>query len=180
MTIEFYVTTSLSTNPFNCIIYGPILMAASSPPYGFIFLVLVCLILSDGKSDHVKFTFWCWIFLCPANILGICSGCSWVTWKQSDPFGICISALLGGVQVFPGSSDGKKSTCNAGDTGSIPGSGRSPGEGNGNPLQYASLGNPLDRGAWLATGQGSQGVRPTERLTFSLFTGGVQEAFGPG
>ena len=43
---------------------------------------------------------------------------------------------------FPGGSDGKESTCNAGDPGSIPGSGRSPGEGNGNPLQYSSLGHP--------------------------------------
>ena len=39
---------------------------------------------------------------------------------------------------------------NAGDVGSIPGSGRSPGEGNGNPLQYSCLGNPMDRGAWQA------------------------------
>ena len=43
---------------------------------------------------------------------------------------------------------------NAGDLGSIPGSGRSPGEGNGNPLQYSSLGNPMDRGVWLATAHG--------------------------
>ena len=45
----------------------------------------------------------------------------------------------------------KNSPANAGDAGSIPGSGRSPGEGNGNPLQYACLGNPMDRGAWGAT-----------------------------
>ena len=45
---------------------------------------------------------------------------------------------------FPGGSDGKESTCNAGDPGSTPGSGRSPGEGNGNPLQYSCLGNPMD------------------------------------
>ena len=44
----------------------------------------------------------------------------------------------------------KKSTCNAGDPGSIPGSGRSPGEGNGYPLQYSCLENPLDRGTWKA------------------------------
>ena len=44
-------------------------------------------------------------------------------------------------------SDGKESACNAGDMGSIPGSGRSPGEGNGNPLQYSCLENPMDRGA---------------------------------
>ena len=46
---------------------------------------------------------------------------------------------------------GKESACNSGDTGSIPRSGRSPGEGHGNPLQYSGLGNPMDRGAWLAT-----------------------------
>ena len=49
-------------------------------------------------------------------------------------------------QGFPGSSGGKESVCNAGDMGSIPGSGRSPGEGNGNPLQYSCLENPMVRG----------------------------------
>ena len=49
---------------------------------------------------------------------------------------------------FPGGSDGKASAYNPGDPGSIPGSGRSPGEGNGNPLQYSCLENPMDRGAW--------------------------------
>ena len=49
---------------------------------------------------------------------------------------------------FPGGSDGKKSACNAGDPSLIPGSGRSPREGNGNPLQYSGLGNPMDRGTW--------------------------------
>jgi len=48
---------------------------------------------------------------------------------------------------FPGGSVGEESACNAGDTGLIPGSRRSPGEGNGNPLQYSCLGNPMDRGA---------------------------------
>ena len=47
---------------------------------------------------------------------------------------------------FPGGSDGKASIYNAGDLGSIPGSGRSPGEGNGNPLQHSCLENPMDRG----------------------------------
>ena len=51
---------------------------------------------------------------------------------------------------FPGGSGGKESACNIGDPGSIAGSGRSPGEGNGNPLQYSCLENPMDRGAWLA------------------------------
>ena len=49
---------------------------------------------------------------------------------------------------FPGSSEVKASACKAGDPGSIPGLGRSPGEGNGNPLQYSCLENPMDRGAW--------------------------------
>ena len=52
---------------------------------------------------------------------------------------------------FPGGSVGKDSACIAGDLGSIPGSGKSPGEGNGNPLQYSCLENPMDRGAWWAT-----------------------------
>ena len=47
-----------------------------------------------------------------------------------------------------GGSDSKESVCNAGDPGLIPGSGRSPGEGNGNPLQYSCLENPMDRGTW--------------------------------
>ena len=52
------------------------------------------------------------------------------------------------TQDFPGGSDGKVPVYNAGDLGSIPGSGRSPGEGNGNPLQDYCLENPMDRGAW--------------------------------
>ena len=52
---------------------------------------------------------------------------------------------------FPGGSEVKASACNAGDLGSIPGLGRSPGEGNGNPLQYSCLENPMDGGAWWAT-----------------------------
>ena len=53
-----------------------------------------------------------------------------------------------------GSSDGNESACNAGDQSSIPGSGRCPGEGNGNPLQYSCLENSADRGAWWATVHG--------------------------
>ena len=55
---------------------------------------------------------------------------------------------------LPGSSDGKATASNAGDLGSIPGWGRSPGEGNGNPLQYSCLENPMDRAAWQATAHG--------------------------
>ena len=59
--------------------------------------------------------------------------------------------LFGG---FPGDSDGKQSTSNAGDPGSIPGLGRYPKEGNGNPCQYSCLKNPMDSGAWQATVHG--------------------------
>ena len=55
---------------------------------------------------------------------------------------------------FPGGSDRKASAYNVGDPGSIPGLGRSPGEGNGNPLQYSCLENPMDRGGWKVTVHG--------------------------
>ena len=77
-----------------------------------------------------------------------------------------------GFVGFPGGSDGKEFTCNAADPSSIPGSWRSPGEGNAYPLQYSCLENPMDRGAW-------QGYSPqcckesdtTEQLTISLPVG---------
>ena len=62
------------------------------------------------------------------------------------------SAGLGGG--FPHSSVGKESACNTGDLGSIPGLGRYPAEGNGNPLQYSCLENLMDRGAWRAAVHG--------------------------
>ena len=69
---------------------------------------------------------------------------------------------------FPGGSDGKASAYNAGDLGSIPGSGRSPGEGNGNPLQYSCLENPMDGGAWWATVHGV--TKRCTRLSDFTFT----------
>ena len=59
--------------------------------------------------------------------------------------------MIGGL---PCRLSGKESTCQAGDTDSIPGLGRSPGKGNGNPLQHSCLGNPMDRGDWQATVHG--------------------------
>ena len=58
------------------------------------------------------------------------------------------------VMAFPGGSEVKASARNEGDLGSIPGSGRSPGEGNGNPRQYSFLENPMHGGAWWATVHG--------------------------
>ena len=63
------------------------------------------------------------------------------------------------LHKFPGSSVGKESACSAGDPGLVTGSGRSPGQGNGNPLQYSCLDNPMDRGAWQATVRGAARVR---------------------
>ena len=60
------------------------------------------------------------------------------------------------MKGFPGGSDGKVSACNAGDPGSIPGLGRSPGNRNDYPLQYSCLGNPMDRGAGQAIVHGLQ------------------------
>ena len=66
------------------------------------------------------------------------------------------------------SSDGKKSGCNARDLGSSRGSGRSPGEGNGNPLQSSYMGNSMDRGAWQATVHGVAELDATDQLTLTL------------
>ena len=73
-------------------------------------------------------------------------------------------------QGFPGGSDGKEPILNTRDLASIPGSGRSPGGGNGNPLQYSYLENPMDRGAWRATVSpwGHKELDTTEQLTLSL------------
>ena len=73
------------------------------------------------------------------------------------------------IIYFPGGSDGKQSAFYAGDPGSTPGSGRSPGEGNDNPLQYSCLENPMDGRTWQATVQwGPKESDMTEQLHFSL------------
>ena len=66
-------------------------------------------------------------------------------------FTVGSSQLGRGSWGFPVGSDGEESACSAGDSGLIPGSGRSPAEGNGYPLQYSCLENPMDGGAWQAT-----------------------------
>ena len=69
---------------------------------------------------------------------------------------------------FPGGSEVKVSACNVGDLGSIPGSGRFPGEGNVTPLQYSCLENPMDGGAWWATVHGV--AKSQTRLSDFTFT----------
>ena len=71
---------------------------------------------------------------------------------------------------FPGGSHGKEFACNVGDPGLLPGLGRSPGEGNGNPFWYSCLENPMYRGAWRATSPwGHRESDTTEQLTLSLY-----------
>ena len=88
--------------------------------------------------------------------------------REMPWFRVCLFSAIGmsyGIYktytyVFiPGVSVVKNPSANAGDTGLIPGSGRSPGRGNGNPLQYSCPENPMDRGAWRATVHGVQRVR---------------------
>ena len=69
------------------------------------------------------------------------------------------------VQGLPWWLSGKESVCNAGDVGSIPGSGRSPGEENDNPLQYSYLGNLMDRGSWQAIVHGVANELDTTKQT---------------
>ena len=66
------------------------------------------------------------------------------------------------IHDFPGGSAGKESACHAGDLGSIPGLGRSPGGGHGNPLQYSCLENPTDRGTWKAVVHSHKELDTTE------------------
>ena len=72
-------------------------------------------------------------------------------WLQT---GWCVWLVLVHIKGFPDSSVVKNLPANSGDSGLIPGSGESPGEGNDNPLWYSCLGNPMDRGAWWAPGHG--------------------------
>ena len=77
---------------------------------------------------------------------------------------------LWGSLDFPGGSDGKASAYNAEDPGSIPGWGRSPGEGNGTPLQYSCLENPMDGGDWWATVHGvAKSWTRLSNFTFTFF-----------
>ena len=72
---------------------------------------------------------------------------------------------------YPGGSDDKESACNVGDLGLIPGSGRSPGERNGYPLQYSCLENSVDQGSWWATVHGVTKSHHDEKPALSYFSG---------
>ena len=83
-------------------------------------------------------------------------------------FKSCYFNITYNLRGFPGGSDSKESACNSGDPGSIPGSGRSSGEGNDNPLQYSCLENSTDRGIWPAIIYGVAELDLTEQLTHIL------------
>ena len=90
----------------------------------------------------------------------------WQHW--GDPTRVCLDEVR--CVDFPGGSDSEESTYKAGDPGSIPGSGRPPGKGNGNPLQCSCLENPMERGAWWAAYSpwGCKELDMTEQLMLSL------------
>ena len=108
--------------------------------------------------------------------------CNWWSgpWKTQDPITFWghwdVQRVWAGTEVgwtgldFPGGADGKASVHNVRDLGSIPGLGRFPGEGNGNPLQYSCLENPMDGGAWCRLlSMGSQRVRHDWATSLSFF-----------
>ena len=101
-------------------------------------------------SPHPFLTWMGWAHLLTSQLQGASRGhrAWWVSAPSAGtfPFDLTIVPGVG----FRGGSDVKASACNARDLGLIPGLGRAPGEGNGNPLQYPCLGNSLDRGAWWA------------------------------
>ena len=99
-----------------------------------------------------------WETVFPWTARGVVSG-----WLKR--FRFTVSFISKGL---PWCSDGEESAWKAGDPGSIPGSGRSPGEGNGYPLRYSCLENSMDTGAWRATVHGSTESDTTERLSLSL------------
>ena len=108
------------------------------------------------------------------------------TWKQWSKILSGLSChhypLLFYTKGFPDGSDGKEPACNAGDLGSIPGSRRPPGGGHGNPLQYACLENPMDRGAWRAPvhGVAKSRTRLSNTAQHSAFYAEVHHSFTPG
>ena len=118
----------------------------SSIGYIKIQVVLVVKNLPDNAGDIRECRFNPWVGKIPWRR----------KWQPVPVSFFCFFFCIGYSQFggFPGSSDGKASDYNAGDLGLIPGSGRSPGEGNGNPLQYSCLENLMDQGAWWATVHG--------------------------
>ena len=88
--------------------------------------------------------------------------CYWIKREMSDQNSQPQRSNISTKEGFPSDSNGKESACNTEDLGLISGSGRSPGEENGNPLQYSRLENSMDRGAWCCRPQGCKQSETTE------------------
>ena len=117
--------------------------------------------------EHIGWASSCLRAFAPARS----SFCAWNTIPTSVHIILMIFKFCSNVTLlkgFPGGSDSKESTCNAGDLGSVRGLGRSTGEGNGNPLQYSCLENLMDREAWQTIVHGIAQSDMTEQLTLSL------------
>ena len=112
---------------------------------------------------HLLYPLLCWWNLDCFHVLAIVNCVQWIGCMYL--FELCFSLVI----CSGGGSDGKASACNAEDPGSIPGLGRSPGEGNGNPLQYSCLENSMDGGAWWATVHGvTKSLTGLSDFTFTL------------
>ena len=90
--------------------------------------------------------------------------------QKEDKGNVTVHSISAGLMGFPGSSGSKESACDAGDLGLIPRSGRSSGEGNGNPLQYSCLKNSMNGGAWQLQSTGCKESDIIERLTLQYTT----------
>ena len=109
-------------------------------------------LFNETLTDCFLLTWWCWRYTFFREDWGTesCGGGKQEYWDVCSSNFMCVGTTRG----FPGGSDSKGSACNAGDPGSIPGSGRSLGEVNGYPFQYSFLVNSMDRGALRATVHG--------------------------
>ena len=113
------------------------------------------------KQNTIQKKRWCWFEKQPNRIS---RGKMW-SWHKNSRLRPQLSTVMG----FPVSSDGKASACNVGDWSSISGSGRSPGEGNSNPLQYSWLENPMDGEAWkAAVRKVTEGQTRLSEFTFTV------------
>ena len=106
----------------------------------------IAISFSKGSS---RLRDWTWVSCIPGRCFNL-----WVTREALFNITYTYKTLIGRESVIFKTTDDKEPACNAGDPGSIPESGRSPGEGNGYPLQYSCLRNPMDRGAWWAVVHG--------------------------
>ena len=116
--------------------------------------------LSSSRKRSITYIFhmtWFWHFPKVSHVTGVLQ---FLSFRPVTCFLLLPLLNWGSVMFlgFPGISDGKESAWNAGDLGSIPGLGRSPGEGNGNPLQYSCLVNSMNRGTWRPTVHGIRRV----------------------